>query len=673
MRPARLLAAAVFVLCGSASAPAQVITTIAGGGPVGPLPATSAALNAPAAVAIDAAGNLYVACPPLHRVFRIDTTGQLTTVAGTGVPGLGSEGAPATGAPLKWPAGVAVDAAGNLFVADTGNDRVRRVDAATGLAWTIAGGGWPLDGLGDGGPATSARLDEPGGLALDAAGNLLIADQWHYRVRRVDLGTGVITTVAGNGIWYGALGDGGPAVDATLSRRRTSSWTAPATSSWSTPVTPGSGGSTRGPASSRRSPATGPGAAPATAARPPWRASRTRSGLALEPGGGLLVADTGNYRVRRVDPATGLIDTVAGNGDSYGNPGDGGPATEAVVLEPLDLVADGVGFWVAESGGHRLRRVTAGVISTFAGTGSAEYGGDGSLARTRRSATFRRWPSTGPGTCGSPTRTGSRVRRIDAATGRIDLVAGNGSEGFSGDGGLATAASLRRPRGLAVDSAGNLYVADSWNDRVRRVEASTGRIATVAGGGPCCAPGDGGPATATWLDDPRGVALDAHGNLYVAEGGRVRRVNTFTQTITTVAGDGSWGFSGDGGPAVRARFAEPSALAFDASDNLFVCDSGNRRVRRVDAATGIVTTVAGGGTAFPGEGGPATSARLDRPEGISLDAAGNLYIADAFVNRSCGSRLPGGSGPWPAVARPRTISGTGAPRPPPACKTRARR
>ncbi len=563
-------------------------------------------------------------------MFRIDSTGQLTTVAGTGVPGLGSEGTPATGAPLRSPAGVAVDAAGNVFVADTGNDRVRRVDAATGLAWTIAGGGWPPDGLGDGGPATSARLDEPRGLALDAAGNLLIADQWHYRVRRVDLGTGVIATVAGNGDWPGALGDGGPAVNASLAQP-------------SDVVVDGAGNlfvADSGHSRVRRVDA-GTGVIETIAGDGTWGDSgdggpattarlNNPRGLALETSGALLIADTGNDRVRRVDPVTGLIDTVAGNGESYGNPGDGGPATEAVVLEPLDLVADGVGFWVAESRGHRLRRVMAGVISTVAGTGSAEYGGDGSLARDATFGDLLAMAVDRAGNVWLADEEGSRVRRIDAGTGLIGLVAGNGTDGFSGDGGLATEASLSSPRGLAVDSSGNLYVADTWNNRVRRVEAATGRIATVAGGGGCCGPGDGGPATATWLSNPRGVALDSHGNLYIAEGNRVRRVNALTGTITTIAGDASSGFSGDSGPAVWARFQDPSGLAFDASDNLYVCDTGNRRVRRVAAATGIVTTVAGGGTAFPGEGGPATGARLDGPEGVSLDAAGNLYIADAY-------------------------------------------
>ena len=561
-------------------------------------------------------------------MFRIDPSGQLTTIAGTGSPGFGSEGAPATGTPLSGPAGLVVDGAGNVFVAETANDRVRRIEAATGLVWTTAGGGSPADGLGDGGPATSARLYEPRGLALDAGGSLLIADQWHHRVRRVDLGTGVISTVAGNGDSYGALGDGGPAVNASLSL--------PAEV-----VADGAGNlfvADSGHARVRRVDA-GTGVIETVAGDGTWGSSgdggpataarlANPRGLALEPGGGLLIADTENDRVRRVDPVTGQIDTVAGNGDSYGNPGDGGPATEAVVAGPADVVAGGGAFWVAESEGHRIRRVTAGVISTVAGTGSPDYGGDGSLARD---ATFGRPSGMAVDPAGNvwlADESGGRVRRIDGQTGRIGLVAGNGTDGFSGDGGLATEASLSNPRGLAVDSAGNLYVADSWNDRVRRVEAATGRIATVAGGGMCCEPGDGGLATATWLRNPRDVALDSHGNLYLAEGQRVRRVNALTGTITTVAGDGSSGYSGDGGPAVRARFHDPSGLAFDAADNLYVCDTGNGRVRRVDTATGIVTTVAGGGTAFPGDGGSATSARLVGPEEVSVDAAGNLYIAD---------------------------------------------
>ena len=351
MRPARLLAATVLVLWGSVPASAQVITTIAGGGPFGPLPAALAALGSPASVATDAAGNLYVACPPMHRVFRIDPSGQLTTVAGTGLPGLGSEGAPATDTPLNSPQGVTVDAAGNVLVADTSNNRVRRVDAVTGLTWTVAGGGQPADDLGDGGLATNARLYEPHGLALDGGGNLLIADQGHSRVRRVERATGVISTVAGTGDAWGALGDGGPAALASLA--------------WPTDVAVDVAGNLFVADSShfriRRIDAAsqvietiaGDGTwgsagdgGPATVAQ----LSGVR-GLALEPGGSLLIADTDNQRVRRVDPVTGLIDTVAGSGAYSGVPGDGGPATEAVVAGPADVVAGGAGFWIAESGG----------------------------------------------------------------------------------------------------------------------------------------------------------------------------------------------------------------------------------------------------------------------------------------------------------------------------------
>ena len=217
------------------------------------------------------------------------------------------------------------------------------------------------------------------------------------------------------------------------------------------------------------------------------------------------------------------------------------------------------------------------------------------------------------------------VRRVDLRTGTISSLELHGLP-FT-------------PRGVwavALDTLGRLYIAteeDSFNDRIRRVDPATGNVTAVAGGGETL--GDGGPATAASLARPRGVVVDAMGNVFIADTGHhsIRRVDASTGVITTVAGTGTSGFSGDGGPATNARLADPSGVAVDASGNIFVSDTGNGRVRRVDGRSGAITTVAGGGTGGLGDGGPADQATLAGPGGLSLDAASNLFVADAGNSR----------------------------------------
>ncbi len=215
-----------------------------------------------------------------------------------------------------------------------------------------------------------------------------------------------------------------------------------------------------------------------------------------------------------------------------------------------------------------------------------------------------------------------RVRRVDTQ-GMITTVAGDGSQGYSGDGGAATAAQMDTPTCVAVDAAGDLYVCDSHNHRIRRVDGVTGVMTTVVGTGAAGFAGDGGLARAAVLDLPVAVAVDAAGNLWVADARshRVRKVDAGTGVIRTVAGTGVQGFAGDGGLAVAAALDAPSSLAVDAAGNVYVADAHNRRVRRVDAGTGVISTVAGG------------AGELRLPRGVTVDASGALYISDASAFR----------------------------------------
>ena len=236
-------------------------------------------------------------------------------------------------------------------------------------------------------------------------------------------------------------------------------------------------------------------------------------------------------------------------------------------------------------------------------------------------------------------RAGHVVRRL-AADGTVSMIAGTGTQGFSGDNGPATVAQLDSPQGLAVDSTGNVYIADTRNHRIREVVAATGLITTVAGTGKAGFSGDNGPAVSAQIDSPTALALDSAGNLFVADtrNHRVRRISLASGLIATVAGTGTEGFSGDNGPATAAGIDSPAGLAFDGANNLYLADTRNHRVRRVAAATGTITTVAGaqggpGLPAFAGDGGPAVSASLALPRGLSVDNSGSVYVADSANQR----------------------------------------
>ena len=356
----------------------------------------------------------------------------------------------------------------------------------------------------------------------------------------------------------------------------------------------------------------------------------------------------------RVISGTGAITTVAGNG-IQGFAGDGGAATSAWLSSPIGVATDtGGNFYIADAAFFRIRKVTAaGVISTVAGNGTIGFSGDGgpatSAALDPPINTYQGIAVDSAGNLYIADFSNNRVRKVNTA-GIISTVAGTGLPIASGDGGPATSAGLAGPQGVAVDASGNLYIAEVLSARVRKVTPA-GIISTFAGSGGLGFSGDGGPATSAAFNAPTAVTTDSAANLYIADrtAARVRKVNA-AGIITTVAGNGTHGSSGDGGPATSASL-DPLGMAVDSSGNIFIADD-NHRIRKVNTA-GIISTIAGDGrSGFTGDGGPAINAELSFPADVALSASGNLYVADtnnSRVRRIAGAAAPS-SGTAPSVA-----------------------
>jgi uncharacterized protein (TIGR03437 family) len=548
-----------------------IITSIAGtdwlfqgnGGP-----ALSAPLGRIERLALDSNGNLFVSDPDNSLVFEIAPNGILTVVAGNGTRQYSGDNGPASLAGLSRPHGIAVDAAGNLYIADGDNPRIRKV-SPNGTISTVAGIG--QNGFnGDNIPATSAMMFGPSDVALDGAGNIYIADTGNNRIRKIAADTGLITTIAGTGT-RDVTGDGGPAVKATLNEP---------------------------------------------------------AGVFVDSKGQVFIADTGNGRIRRIG-TDGVIQTVAGD-SGYLPAEDGVQATKTSLRNPLQVTVDAAGVvYFADSSQSRIRKVTSdGIISTVAGTGTNGFAGEGGNAAQAQVYGTSGVAVDPKGIIYIADTTNSRVRRI-ALSGMIQTIAGNGTYKFGGDGGVATAGLLNAPNTVAMDASGNLYVSDTLNHRVRKI-TSAGIISTVAGNGLPGFTGDGGPATSAALDTPIGVAVDSSGNLWIADSynQRIRKVDSATGIINTVIGGGS---TAADGPPTQVGLAYPSSLAFDRQGNLYLTETF--RVRKM-AAGGNVTTVAGTGAFGPAaDGGPATSSPLGYLGGVALDSKNNIYFAEIYAGR----------------------------------------
>jgi len=618
----------------------HTITTVAGGGPSN-VPLAAAIYN-PDAVFKDASGNLYIAATGANAVYKIDSTGKLTTVAGTGTAGFSGEGGPATSAQLDAPTDVFVDGSGNIFIADANNNVIREVVAATGNIKTVAG----IPGFaaynGDGIPATTAELNGPTGVTVDGSGNIFIAEINGCRIREVVASTNNIQTVAGT------TGAGTPGPNPTGNCGYNGNGIA------------GTSAKLNGP-----------------------------SAVVLDSLGNLFLTDQGNYCVRKV-ATTGLISDVAGTCTVLlapgGLDGDGGPATSALFQRPVRLFVDGhENVYISDIADNRVREVVAatGDIQTVAGTGTAGFTGEGGLAtQAELDQPSGVWVDAS-GNIFLTDSLNNRVREVTASNGFIQTTAGDGSG--DGDGGPATSGLLDAPFGVAVDGSGNLFIADTANSVIREVGAATGNITTVAGTFTAGFDGDG-LALNVDLNNPNGVFVDGSGDIFIADSqnNAIREVingdlttvvgesdgvltnvlnyptavfvdgsgNIFiadsgnnviekvtpvvvegTPALTVVAGTGTAGFTGNGGPATTAELNAPSGVFVDSSGNIFIADSLNNVIREVVAATGNIETVAGNGTAgFSGDNGPATSAQLDYPIGVFVDSSENIFIADSGNN-----------------------------------------
>ncbi len=654
--------------------PSGTIFTIAGNGENGFSgdggPATDASLRSPERISLDDEGNLYIADRRNYRIRKVDSSGTISTVAGNGTRGFSGDGGPATEANLNDPRGVSADGLGNIYIADTRNNRIRKVDVS-GIITTVAGDS--TSGFnGDAGLATETWLSSPGGVFADASGNIYFADTGNDRLRKVDP-SGNITTVAGGAGFDAPIGDGGPATQASLNFPQ------------SVHVDGAGNIYTVGRNRVRK---VDPSGTISTVAggdvgdgRPATETNlRTPYGISVDGGGNLYIADFSNYLIRKVDPS-GTISTVAGDG-GFAFTVEEGLATDVSLNNPVDVFADGSGnLYIVEGG--RIRKVDAsGAISTIAGGGSVSAA-DGGLATEARIRIPQSVHVDGAGNIYIVDRSDNRAWKVDPS-GVLSLVAGNGGRELSGDGGPASEASLQFPRDVFVDGAGNIYIADTGSDRIRKVDPSgiistaiggyigdgvpateanirnpsgivldgagnlyitdivnqrirkvdpAGTISTIAGGG-LTSPGEGGPATEASLNLPYDISMDGTGNIYIADRNnhRIRKVN-LSGIISTVAGNGERGFSSDDSLATDTSLSSPSGVFVDGAGNIYIADASNNRIRKV-TPSGIISTVAGNGERdFSGDGGPATDASLNFPFGVATDGNGNIYIADRSNNR----------------------------------------
>ena len=663
-------------------------------------PATVAKLANPAGVAVDAIGNLYIADYGTSRIRWVDTNGFMHTIAGTNTTGFTGDGGAATNARIYNPAGIAVDSFGNIYFSDSGNSRVRQIDP-NGLISTVAGNG-ATSFSGDGGAATNATLSFPYGLAMDSSGGLVIADEFHYRIRKVTLGRSpmlqvnnastnnagsyqvVVTSPAGSVTssvvsltmaFPAAIVTQPQSINVTNGNTATlsvtTSGTGPLSYQWYLATNAVAGGTNAILTLASATPdmagnyfcvvtnaygAVTSYIALVTVLTPPAISVQPTNQTVVAGNNVLLnvgVSGTGPFTFQWRLNGTNLpnqnnnINLVAGKPGQTGTGSDAVTATNSPLLSPAGVTADSAGDVIfAEVGNSRVRIVTSnGIINTLAGVVGGGFGGDGATATNALLSSPSAVTFDTSGNLYIADTWNNRIRKVDT-NGIIITIAGTNGGAFGGDGGPAVLAHLYSPTGVAADNFGNLFIADSNNNRIRKVDTN-GIITTVAGtnspGGLPGFAGDGGPAVSALIYSPNGLAVDGFGNLYISDYGnwRIRKVDQ-NGIITTVAGTGISGYSGDFGAATNANISRPEGVAVDAYGDVFIADYYNYRIRMVDI-NGTISTVAGNGSSgYSGGGGVATNAGISYPTGVGLDAYGNPYLSGSlgFVSKVDLGRAP---------------------------------
>jgi hypothetical protein len=579
----------------------------------------------PVGIASDGAGNLYVADSVNDAIRKVViATGAVTTLAGQ-MGQSGSANGRGTAARFNNPRGVASDGAGNLYVADTNNGTIRRIVIATGAVTTFAGAAGATAVSADG-TGAAARFLQANAIAADGAGNLYVADA--NAIRRIIIATRAVTTLAGTASLPGGTDGTGPdglfntpaglAADAagnvyvTDTNNSTVRKVVAATGVVTTLAgTSGEPGTTDGTGAAARF--YGPG------------------GMVLDGAGNLYVADSTNNTVRQVVIASAAVTTLAGAAGALPN---ASPTFSANSLsDPMGIASDGAGnlYIVDTNSGVILKIVIAtGDVSTFAGGSSGVYG---DLDGTGTGAGFYNphgITSDGAGTLYVADTGGETIRRIDVATGAVTTIAGMNGQIGSSDG-TGTNATFYSPSGVVADGAGNLYVTDTGNFSIRKIVIATGAVTTIAGTPTRSGFSDGTGADA-FFAQPNGITTDGAGNLYVADGsnGTIRKIVAATAAVTTLAGTANEHGTVDGTGA-DARFQSPWGITYDGAGNLYVADT-NSTIRKVVIATGAVTTVAGAPGAVGTADGTGAAARFNGCYGIASDGAGTLYVADTYNN-----------------------------------------
>ncbi len=554
-------------------------------------PAIDAQFSSPHDIAQDNQGNIVINDIGNFVYRRIDAeTGIVETIIGSGKLGRGGHGGPATEAEMDTHCGVAIADNGDIYVSSEWTNNISQVDAETGIIELFAGHearhhpsevgasrpyfgpGLSLGGYsGDGGPKETAGFFHPEHLAFDSKGDLYVCDNSNDRVRKIDMKTGIVTTVLGNG-QRASNGDGGPATQAS---------------------------------------------------------TLMPDAICLDPHDNLYVGEKYGFRVRRVDAKTGIVTTIAGTGvPGMGEEGVKATETEVNSVE-VGIWADADGSVFYSDCGGRTRRIDGetGIVTTVLG-GTTNH--DGEVATNA----FLGGPD---GISIGPDRQiyfadiwSQRIRAIDPETGIIRTVAGNGARAYGGDGGPAVEAYLGNPNDVSVDAQGTLVIADTRHGHIRRVDLE-GIIHNVAGAAFQWDKGDGGPALNANLVHVSSVAHDAEGNIYIGDSGvgRIRRIDARTGIINTVAGIGLPGNSGDGGPATDAQISGVSSITFDALGNMYFADHNSHVIRQIDP-DGIINTLVGSGErGFSPDGAMAADAALDTPHGVAVSSDGTLYFTDS--------------------------------------------